>query len=384
MALSTNDEQYELTLITSEFVKQNIDSFIRIASDIPHEEWVLNNYLYELPDKWLNSFALINKTTCVLVAFIIASTKEGIVHIHKFAVDSAYRARGVGEYLLHHLENKLKVRGLYKISLFIDPENIGARKFYEKNGFAFICNQDNMCYFQKQLTCIVAIHQPNFFPWQGYFDKIINSDIFVILDDAQLQKTGGGWSNRVQLSISGEAKWVTAPLNRNFHGTATINHINFDERVPWRDKLIKSLELNYKKALFYNDTITFLRSVINYPENNVARYNLYVIRSILYQLKLKAKLVIASDMNITENATERLIVITKKLGGSIYLCGGGSAGYQDDNLFLKAGVELKYQNYKPVIYNQTGIEKFIPGLSIVDTLMHCGFEETKKLLLNQK
>ena len=383
MALSTKDEQYELTSITSEFVKQNIDSFSRIASDIPHEQWVLNNYLYELPDKWLNSFALINKTTCDLVAFIIASTKDGIVHIHKFAVDSAYRAQGLGKYLLHHLENKLKFRGLYKISLFIDPENIGARKFYEKNGFAFICNQDNMCYFQKQLTCVVAIHQPNFFPWQGYFDKIINSDIFVILDDAQLQKTGGGWSNRVQLSISGEAKWVTAPLNRNFHGTATINHINFDERVPWRDKLIKSLELNYKKALFYNDTITFLRSVINYPENNVARYNLYVIRSILHQLKLKAKLVIASDMNITENATERLIVITKKLGGSIYLCGGGSAGYQDDNLFLKAGVELKYQNYKQAIYNQTGIEKFIPGLSIVDALMHCGFEGTTKLLLNK-
>ncbi|HMI79762.1 MAG TPA: WbqC family protein, partial [Ferruginibacter sp.] len=280
------------------------------------------------------------------------------------------------------LEQIVRARALHKISLYIDPQNTGARKFYERNGFAFIGDKEGMCYFEKQAGFVIAIHQPNFFPWLGYFDKIIRSDIFVFLDDAQLQKTGGGWSNRVQLAIAGEAKWFTAPVNRNFHGTATINNITFDEKVPWRDKLIKTLELNYRKAAFYNEAINFLKGVIKYPEQNVALYNSYCIRAILDQLKMKSNLVVASGMNVTENATERLIVITKKSGGNVYLCGGGAGGYQEDHLFSEAGIDLKYQDFKPTVYDQNGMEKFIAGLSIIDVIMHCGFEGTRQLLYN--
>lgn len=383
MALNSIESKYEIMVINPEFVEQNINSFCRIAADIPHEKWVLENYLYDLPDKWLNSIALINKISGELAGFIIASTKEKVVHIHKYAVDPAYRSHGFGDYLLNSLEQILKDRGLQKISLYIDPQNTGARKFYERNEFIFISDHNGMCYFEKQISLVIAIHQPNFFPWLGYFDKIIRSDIFVFLDDSQLQKTGGSWSNRVQLAIAGEAKWFTAPINRNFRGTATINNITFDEKVPWRDKLIKSLELNYRKAPFYNEAIAFLKSVINYPEQNVALYNSYCVRAILDQLNIKSNLVVASGLNITENATERLVVITQKLGANIYLCGGGAGGYQEDHLFPEAGLGLKYQDFKPAAYDQNGKGKFIPGLSIIDVIMHCGFGGTRQLLYNE-
>ena len=67
---------------------------------------------------------------------------------------------------------------------------------------------------------LVAIHQPNFFPWLGYFDKIRRADFFILLDDVQYPKTGAGsWSNRVKVMINGEGRWLTAPVDRSFHGT---------------------------------------------------------------------------------------------------------------------------------------------------------------------
>lgn len=103
------------------------------------------------------------------------------------------------------------------------------------------------------MTRIVAIHQPNFFPWLGYFDKIARSDTFIFLDDVQYPKTGGVWSNRVKMLVAGEPRWVTAPITRTFHGLAKINEIEWADDQTWRVKLIKTLAANYSKAGHYRE-----------------------------------------------------------------------------------------------------------------------------------
>lgn len=101
------------------------------------------------------------------------------------------------------------------------------------------------------MTRVVAIHQPNFFPWLGYFAKIARSDYFVLFDDIQFPKTGGSWSNRVKLLVSGEARWVTAAIDRNYHGTRTIREMSFLAANPWREKTLKSIEANYRRHPYY-------------------------------------------------------------------------------------------------------------------------------------
>ena len=78
----------------------------------------------------------------------------------------------------------------------------------------------------------VAIHQPNFFPWMGYFEKISRSDVFVFFDDVQFPKKGGSWSNRVKLLVSEEARWVTAAIDRSYSGTRTIREMFFLDNNP--------------------------------------------------------------------------------------------------------------------------------------------------------
>ena len=90
-------------------------------------------------------------------------------------------------------------------------------------------------------------------------------------------------------------------------------------------------------------------------------------------------MIIASDLKVEAYATERLIAITKMLNGNVYLCGGGAAGYQEDSLFLLSEIELRYQNFIHPVFNQGSKKSFIKGLSIIDALMHCGFDGTKSL-----
>ena len=79
---------------------------------------------------------------------------------------------------------------------------------------------------------IVGIHQPNFMPWLGYFYKIMQSDIFIFLDDVQFQKTGASYTNRVSLNINSESKYFTVPIKRP-SGLWTINNTCFINNTFW-------------------------------------------------------------------------------------------------------------------------------------------------------
>lgn len=220
---------------------------------------------------------------------------------------------------------------------------------------------------------MVAVHQPNFFPWLGYFDKIARSDVFVFLDHVQLPKTGGGWSNRVRMLVAGEPRWVTAPIRRAFHGVAPINEIEWADEQPWRAKLVRTLAANYAKAPYYRETMGWLEPLIQMPEGNLARYNMAVIRAIADRIGLRHDhCMTSSSLDGQGQANELLIDLTRKVSGDCYMCGGGASGYQDEDAFAAAGLELRHQGFKHPVYVQAGQQEFAPGLSIVDALMSLG------------
>jgi hypothetical protein len=84
-------------------------------------------------------------------------------------------------------------------------------------------------------------------------------------------------------------------------------------------------------------------------------------------------------MTTTKKATGLIIEIMKQVGGTAYLCGAGSAHYQDEEMFFKSHITLIRQNFVHPVYHQINARKFVPGLSIIDGLLNCGLEGTKKL-----
>ena len=231
------------------------------------------------------------------------------------------------------------------------------------------------------MTTRVAIHQPNFFPWLGYFDKIVRADIFILLDDVQFPKTNGTWLNRVQLLISGEARWVTAPVKRDYHGTLPINEMYFDEKVPWRDKFLKTLEGNYKKTEFYPENIEFVTGLIRNTDSNIGNYNKQAILLLVDYLGIDStKIRFSSELNVQSTATQRIIDLVKLVDGDTYYCGGGASEYQEDELYAQQHVQLEYQHYQHPEYRQKNSESFTKGLSVIDALFQVGKKATIELL----
>jgi hypothetical protein len=230
-------------------------------------------------------------------------------------------------------------------------------------------------------SCLAAIHQPNFFPWLGYFDKIFRCDRFIILDNVQFPKRNGGWTNRVSLVVHGNPHWATAPVVRAYHGLRGINEMQIDDRKPWRKKLVNMFRMNYGKAPHFREALEALNECFAVSSSNLAEFNIGVSRILLDRIGVGSnKLVLASDLNAEGASTDLLISLLKEIGASAYLCGGGASEYQEDSKFEMAKIGLVYQSYSPTEYPQCNSSRFLPGQSILDAVANVGFSGTRSLL----
>ena len=227
---------------------------------------------------------------------------------------------------------------------------------------------------------ICAIHQPNFFPWLGYFDKIVQSDVFVFLDAVtypKSSKTMATWTNRVAINIQNQKQWISIPVVRE-DGVQYINQVRINTS-NWREKLKKTISFNYSKANYYDVVAPHVFRWIDYDFEYVSDYNICIIKEISDYLGLKTSFVKQSDLNTQNHSTRLLVEIVKEVGCDTYLCGGGAAGYQEDFLFEENGLKLKYQNFEHPQYQQLSKE-FIGGVSVLEPLFNLGFDGVSALI----
>lgn len=223
-----------------------------------------------------------------------------------------------------------------------------------------------------------AIHQVNFFPWLGYFNKIAKSDIFILLDDVQGNRQT--YSNRVQLLVNNNAHWLTAPVQKK--ARETLDFVFLDNN--WREKRIKkTISFNYSKTPFFSKHKDFIFDLVDFPENSITKFNLNAIKNICSLLGYDTKkMVLSSDLKVDATSTERLVRLLMEVKCDTYIQGGGgSESYQDDSLFSLHNIALEKQKFKHPTYPQHNNKgEFVPGLSILDSLFNCGVTKTKALV----
>jgi hypothetical protein len=224
---------------------------------------------------------------------------------------------------------------------------------------------------------IVAIHQPNYLPWLGYFFKIAQSDAFVLLDDVQYSKNS--YTNRVKIMREGAARWLTQPVSFRFGDP--INIVTF-ARDDWKKAHLDSLEGAYRRAPEFTSVwpeIAALYGGLN--EENISAANAKIIMGICEHLNISCRFHLSSEIEVHDARSEdRLIEIVDQIApGGCYLSGRGGAQYQDPGKFSAAGLELKYANFQHSTYEQ-GTSSFIAGLSVFDAVFHLGWQRTAQLL----
>ena len=234
----------------------------------------------------------------------------------------------------------------------------------------------------QRLQMIVAIHQPNFFPWLGFFHKILVADVFIFLDDVQFPKSGAGAnSNRVKMLVSGEPIWVTASIDRHFKGSGKINEVGFNREVRWREKVSKTIETNYRRAPHFDEVFPVLEPLISNPEIMVAEYNSTAIVVLCKQLGIcNKKMYWSSKLIHTGKSNHLLSSLTKQVGGTEYLTGKGALSYLDETVYESVGIRVTHQSFQNLEYFQHNSPDFVPGLSIIDAVMNIGFENVSELL----
>ena len=225
----------------------------------------------------------------------------------------------------------------------------------------------------------VAIHQPNLFPWLGYFNKVAQADVFVFLDDVQIQKTGASYTNRVAIALDGRPHSITAPIRRE-SGLGTIAQARFSDD-GWRNRTLKTLQAAYANAPYFREARDVVFDLVGHATALLSEYNVHFIRSLANELGLRARFVRSSELaNIEPEPTRRLADLVRALGGRRYLSGSGAVAYQNREVFAEHGIALEYIDNSSLAYAQIRHPAFIAGLSIVDALFNIGLGPTGALL----
>lgn len=375
------EDRFSFGVLQPEHIQQHLNQLKEIAADIPKEAWDISEYLFELPEKWHYSVIAFDEKHQV-AGFIIASKKDASVHIHKYAVHPHYRSQNLGRYLLAILEKKVRQSfHLPVITLYVDKSNERAISFYVREGFTLRGHKESMVYMQKPLATTLAIHQPNFFPWLGFFDKLVSADRFVILDHVSNNPASGILTKRVTLLINGTAQWWTVPLVKPKEQLfQPINEMELALRPEMAQKQIKMLDHAFRKAPFFDEIFPLILDFYNHPSPLVAERNEAFITRLCSALGITTPFILSSKLGVHGHSNELLINIIRQLNGTVYLHGSGAV-YQNDQLFQEAGIILKMQEFNHPVYKQFNNKGcFASGLSIIDALMNLGLQHVSHVV----
>lgn len=217
---------------------------------------------------------------------------------------------------------------------------------------------------------VVAIHQPNYVPWLGYFWKIARADVFVLLDDVQYSK--GSYINRTRILGAGSApRWLSVPVSA--HLGDAINRVR-PAAPSWPQRHLDILRPGYRRARTFTETWPEIASLYEHlPESDLAGGNRLLIERLCDVLALPRRFVLSSSLVIGDAVgDDRLVRIIEAVApGGTYLSGRGGRGYQDERKFRDAGLRLVYTDFTHPEYTQWA-GSFVSGLSILDALFHCG------------
>lgn len=213
-------------------------------------------------------------------------------------------------------------------------------------------------------------HQPNLLPYMGVFYKMFQSDVFVFDDDVQYSSKG--LHNANFLKVNGSKYKFTVPVTYEFGDC--IKDVRISYARDWDTALLKTLKNSYGKAKHYDEFSELISKHLSRKNEFLIDLNYGLILDIAKGFGLNAKLITASkDVPTSLKKNDRNIYQCHSLGCNVYYSGTGGADYNDEELYRQYGIRIVYSDYEPARYYQ-GKGEFIDNLSVLDYLMHNGYE----------
>lgn len=227
------------------------------------------------------------------------------------------------------------------------------------------------------MSKIVVIHQPDFIPYLGFFHRLLDTNLFIILDDVQFLRRG--WHHRDIIKTKDGQKWITLGIKKTSQDTK-INEIYLND-TEWKKQHLSIIEQNYKKASYFKEIFPFIENLYKQDYEKMIDINLASIKILLELFDINIDIHFSSSYKIDTKSNQLLSDLLKKVGATHYLSGIGARDYFNPIPFEKANIKVIWQEFKHPIYPQLHGE-FIPYLSSIDLLFNCGIEKSREILRN--
>jgi hypothetical protein len=223
---------------------------------------------------------------------------------------------------------------------------------------------------------IIAISQPTFLPWLGYFNLIAAADVFVVLDTVQFEKQSWQSRNRVR-TTQGEIQWLSVPVS-----SQPLNSPIRDIRIAqnplgWRRKQVKTIQQHLCRAPFLKEAEALYQTILGDTASHcmLAEMNIDFIQAVTHALGLDTRLIRCSELPVGGTRAGLLLDVCRHFGADTYLSNAGSAVYLEASRdeFAAAGVKIVYQQWPHPEYKQTGAG-FVSHLSCIDAVACLGVD----------
>lgn len=231
-----------------------------------------------------------------------------------------------------------------------------------------------MCIQIGVWNMILASHQPDFFPWMGYFYKIWQSDAFVFSDNVQYSKSARHNYNDI-LTSNGPQRF-TLPIHYHCTGIDKLEIAADDKTIG---KMLKTLQFAYGKAKHFDTVFPVMEMLLRRAPTakSLADFNYMCIEDFcrrfgMFGYKSNRDFYLSSDMMLKHRRDARIIEMCKSLGATTYYSGAAAKDYHIESDYRKNGIALVYSDYEPVVYEQVGGRQVI-NMSVIDYVMNCGF-----------
>ena len=225
----------------------------------------------------------------------------------------------------------------------------------------------------------VAIMQPYFLPYIGYFQLINAVDKFVIYDNIEFTKKG--WINRNRILVNGKDEFMSLPITKAsdfLHVNQRYLVSNFENE---KIKILRKIKECYRKAPYFEIIYTLIEQIFNYENNNLFEFIFNSIKKICQYLDISTELITSSSIDINHNlkSEDKVISICNSLNVTKYINSIGGQNLYEKKNFYNCKIELIFIRSEPIAYEQFDNE-FIPWLSIIDIMMFNSKEQIKKYL----
>lgn len=225
---------------------------------------------------------------------------------------------------------------------------------------------------------VVVIHQPDFMPYLGFFDRLLKADIYVVFDNVQYVRGSRALTSRDKIKTKNGEKWISVGIQKPLYGSI-IKDVLLRQDSEWRETHLNIIRENYRKSVYYYEVMPYIEDLYSFKCKRMMDFNMRSIEMLIELFDIHIEIVIASDLGVAGKSNELIIDIVKKLNCHRYLSGVGARDYYIAELYEEAGIEVIWQDFKHPIYPQQ-YEGFIPYLSSIDLLFNCGIEKSRKIL----